>query len=64
MTSPRPWKGQQRASRSGYSRKVEWANATVDAGPKIGRRDVAEGDGGENGIVLPLDMIGDGLYEV
>lgn len=36
----------------------------MDAGPRIGRRDGTEGDGGENGIVLPLNMIGDGLYEV
>lgn len=64
MPSPRPWKGKQRASRPGYTRKDERVYATVDAGPGIGQRDGAEGDGGENGIVLPLNMIGDGLYEV
>lgn len=62
MSTPMARKGKQRLSEVGH-RKEESYPVTVDVGAGIGLRDGAEGDGGEGGIVLPLNMVGDGLYE-
>lgn len=63
------WKGKQRASPSdsdSYSKEQERGYRDVGRGGRVGRRDGlsgVEGDGGEDGIVLPLDMVGGGFYE-
>lgn len=63
------WKGKQRASPSdsdSYSKEQERGYRDAGSGGRVGRRDGlsgVEGDGGEDGIVLPLDMVGGGFYE-
>lgn len=63
------WKGKQRASQSDsdiYPEEKERGYRDVSSRGRVGRRDGlsgVEGDGGQDGIVLPLDMVGGGFYE-